>query len=151
MWFGMKPLPKFLLALTGVAAFSLAQPASVQADIIYQYTGNNFNAFSNPPGPYTTSDFVSVTLAFAQPLKAHMPLHEVHPLGWLVEDGVQAISNLNFAFAIFWIATDASGITRWYVDVTRSGQVRGFHLDSNRGVRLSGRQRRTRGVSLLRD
>ena len=30
IWFGMKALPKLLLALTGVAALSLAYPASVQ-------------------------------------------------------------------------------------------------------------------------
>ena len=55
--FSMKALPKILLAATGVAALSLAHPASVQAvPTTYQYTGN---PFTDVTGPCTTSDFVT--------------------------------------------------------------------------------------------
>ena len=49
IWFGMKALPKILLALTAVAALSLAYPASVQAvPTTYQYTGNPFTFVIGP-------------------------------------------------------------------------------------------------------
>jgi len=51
----MKALPKILLALTGVAALSLAYPASVHAvPTTYVYTGHHFTVAA-PPTPRATS------------------------------------------------------------------------------------------------
>src|SRR6476620_8240745 len=81
------------LMFTGVAALSLAYPASVQAvPTTYQYTGNPFTDVS---GPYTTSDFVSGMVTLAGPLGANMPLTEVTPIAFTFFDGVQTISSTN--------------------------------------------------------
>ena len=70
--FGMKALPKILLALTGVTALSLAYPASVQAvPTKYQYTDN---LFTFATGPYTTSIFVTVMMTLADPLEPNFRL-----------------------------------------------------------------------------
>ena len=125
--FGMKALPKILLALTGVAALSLAYPASVQAvPTTYQYTGHHFTDVS---GPYTTSMFVSGMVTLAGPLGANMPLTEVTPIAFTFFDGVQTLSsttpglpNQDFSFA-----TNARGeITSWFIlvaDVDRSHEI----------------------------
>ena len=85
----MKALPKILLALTGVAALSLAYPASVQAvPTTYRYTGNHF---TDVCGPYTTSMFVTAMVTLAGPLGANMPLTDVTPIAFTFFDGVQTI------------------------------------------------------------
>ena len=54
------------LMFTAVAALSIVYPASVQAGPTkYRYTGNPFTFVS---GPYTTSDFVTVTITLADAL-----------------------------------------------------------------------------------
>ena len=114
IWFGMKALPRILLALTGVAALSLAYPASVQASVTYQYIGNHFTSVS---GPYTTSDFVTVMFRLADPLPANFD-GTVTPTAFTVTDGVQTISNHNAIGVVFQFATDATSIiTHWHVGV----------------------------------
>jgi hypothetical protein len=110
----MKALPKILLALTGVAALSLAHPASVQAvPTTYQYTGNHF---TDVTGPYTTSMFVTAKVTLAGPLGANMPLTDVTPTAFTFFDGVQTITNHTAFDVLFQFATDAtSTITFWNV------------------------------------
>ena len=113
----MKALPKILLALTGVAALSLAYPASVQAvPTTYQYTGNPFTQVSDP---YTTSDFVTVMMTLAAPLPPNMFDIQVTPTAFTLSDGVQTLTNFaNVVNATFLFSTDASGaIIQWAVDV----------------------------------
>ena len=114
----MKALPKILLALTAVAALSLAYPASVEAvPTTYQYKGNPFTIVS---GPYTTSMFVTATVTLAAPLGANMPLTDVTPTAFTFFDGVQTINNHNATppDVVFQFATDAtSTITHWDVIV----------------------------------
>jgi hypothetical protein len=112
----MKARPKILLALTGVAALSLAYPASVQASVTYQYIGNHFTFVT---GPYTTSDFVTVMFRLADPLPANFD-GTVTPTAFTVTDGVQTINNHNATApdVVFQFATDAtSTITHWHVGV----------------------------------
>ena len=121
----MKALPKILLALTGVAALSLAYPASVQAvPTTYSYTGNHFTDVS---GPYTTSDFVTAMVTLAGPLGANMPLTEVTPTAFTFFDGVQTLTNTSPGLngQLFSFATNARGeINIWNVDVfTDSGSI----------------------------
>ena len=111
IWFGMKALPKILLALTGVAALSLAYPASVQAvPTTYQYTGNHF---TDVTGPYTTSDFVTAMVTLAAPLAANMRSRTVTPTAFTLSDGVQTLTNHNATTRlVFQFATDATGRSR---------------------------------------
>ena len=130
----MKTLSKILLALTAVAALSLAYPASVQAvPTTYQYTGNPFTDVS---GPYTMSMFVTAMVTLADPLGANMPLTQVTPTAFTLSDGVQTITNLNANFAEFLFATGALGaITEWYVRVEAEyGELSKESITSTRGV-----------------
>ena len=111
----MKALPKILLALTGVAALSLAYPASVQAvRTTYRYTGNPFTDVS---GPYTTSMFVTAMVTLNSPLPPNFR-GEVTPRAFTLFDGVQTITQINGFSNEFVFSTDASGfITNWHLDV----------------------------------
>ena len=112
----MKSLPKILLALTAVAAFSLAYPASVQAvPTTYQYTGNPFTDVS---GAYTTSMFVTAMVTVTGPLAPNMPFTQVFPTAFTLSDGVQTLTNLNSFSSEFFFATGPTGaITMWTVVV----------------------------------
>ena len=115
--FGMKALPKILLALTGVAALSLAYPASVQAvPTTYHYRGNPFTTVH---GGYTTSDFVSGMVRLAGPLAPNMPLTDVMPIAFTFSDGVQTLTNLTPSVSsLFRFATGPAGaISAWRINV----------------------------------
>ena len=113
----MKALPKILLALTGVAALSLAHPASVQAaPATYTYTGKPFTELAT--GPYTSSDFVTAMMTLASPLPPSA-FTSVTPLAFSISDGVQTITNLNVSVAVFAFTTGGAGrIANWTVLVT---------------------------------
>src|SRR5262249_12590317 len=114
----MKAPPKILLALTCVAALSLAYPASVQAvPTTYKYTGN---PYTFAEGDYTTSMFVTVILTLAQPLPPNLPGDtEVFPTAFTFFDGVQTITNSTAFLPLFAFVTDAAGhITDWNVFTT---------------------------------
>jgi len=117
----MKALPKILLALTAVTALSVAYPASVQADTIYTYTGNNFTTVTFP---YTTSDFVTAMITLATPLPPNFS-GTVNPTAFTLSDGVQTLTNLNAVFAQGFITTSPTGaITTWHIQVqTIAGAV----------------------------
>ena len=112
----MKALPKILLALTGVAALSLAYPASVQADTTYTYTGNPFTSVSGPP--YTMSDFVSGMLTLAGPLAPNFS-GNVTPIAFSFSDGVQTLTKQTpGTITLFSFQTGPTGaITGWLVAI----------------------------------
>ena len=104
------------LMFTGVAALSLAYPASVQAvPTTYEYTGNTFTQVS---GPYTTSDFVTALVRLAAPLAPNMPLTFVTPTAFTFSDGAQTITNLTADSSSFVFQTNGTGeVTMWAVNV----------------------------------
>ena len=110
--------PKLLLALTTVAAFSFAYPASVQAvPTTYRYTGHHF---TEADGPYTTSMFVTAMVTLAGPLGANMQFAEVTPIAFILFDGVQTFSSSNpglgeqhFLFATNALGTSPPGRFSW--------------------------------------
>jgi len=100
----MKVLPKILLALTGVAALSLAYPASVQAvPTTYMYTGNHFTDVS---GPYTTSDFVTAIVTLAGPLAPNFSVNQDAPDVWVstVPDAGTSLALLSLSLAALGVA-----------------------------------------------
>jgi len=116
IWFGMNALPKILLALTGVAALSIAYPASVQAvPTTYQYTGKPFTEVA---GVYTTDDFVTAMVTLADPLGANFH-GTVTPTAFTLSDGVQTLTNTTPSItSSFNFVTNARGeITLWHVSV----------------------------------
>jgi hypothetical protein len=98
-------------AIVIAAALSAMAPASSSADVIYTYTGNDFQAAS---GPYTLTDKVTGTFELAAPLGNSVGPVSITPEAFSFTDGVNTITNLNddgqanqfFAF----IKTDQSGI-----------------------------------------
>ena len=123
----MKALPKLLFALTAVAAFSLAYPASVQAvPTTYQYTGNHFTIAT---GPYTTSDFVTAMITLATPLGPNFS-GTVTPTSFKFTDGVQIITTHTATFSFFFFQTGPAGeITAWFFDANFQRGVGGPFSD----------------------
>jgi hypothetical protein len=112
----MNAWPKVLLALTAVAALSLAHPASVQADTTYVYTGN---PFTTATAPYTTSDFVTAMLTFASPLAPNMVFDTVTPLSFSFSDGEQTITNVSPGVSsLIQLGTGPTGLPSiWQIEV----------------------------------
>lgn len=106
-------------ALALLAAALLPLPLLAQT-YNYTYTGNDFN--TDISGPYTTSDFVSVTFAVSAPL-ADSTVYEnsgstnLFPLSWSFSDGVQSDNNTDPGASVtLQVVTNSSGqITNWYV------------------------------------
>ena len=93
----------------------------------YQYTGN---LFTFATGPYTTSDFVTVTITLADALEPNFSGFVALP-GFTFSDGVQTISvrNAFHGVATAFFVTDATGnITEW---ATGAGSLTGFIATDN--------------------
>ena len=95
-----------------IALLATVAAAPAWAGVTYTYTGHDFTTAS---APYTTSDFVSVTLDFTTALAGGLANSTVHPTSWIFSDGVQTLTNTSVGFfASFSITTDVSGrITAW--------------------------------------
>jgi len=100
------------------AVLALSASSQAAADIIYQYTGLPFTSASSP---YTTSDFVSISLTLANPLPANLSDSNILPLvkTYTFTDGVQTITPTVAQTQnppIFMVSTDANGtLTAWYM------------------------------------
>jgi len=87
------------------------------ADVIYQYTGNPFTTVS---APYTTNDFVSVSLTLAEPLS---PGFDGSPpiLKLVMSDGVQTLTSSSntgdcpLTMCLRLLADGVGGIIGWSI------------------------------------
>jgi hypothetical protein len=100
--------------LSSFAFFTSANAAT------YEYTGN---LFTDATSPYTTSDSISGSMSFAEPLADNLPaLTDVTPSSWSFSDGVQTLTQANTAASpapTFQVETDSSGdIVDWQVILT---------------------------------
>ena len=80
-------------SLAGVVLASVMVSAiPANADTIYTYTGN---VFTLATGPYTTSDFVTLTFDLPSPLAAGLFDHFFTPTSYTISDGVQTYTAAN--------------------------------------------------------
>lgn len=108
-----------LKAFAGMAAFLFTFATLLPAEV-YQYTGLNY-ATVNTGLTYTTSESVSATFTFADPLAANQTTpFAATATSWSIFDGVNAFCDScgdNLVSLVF--ATDSMGnISDWYFDVT---------------------------------
>lgn len=93
----------------------------------YTYTGNDFNYY-DVSGPYTTSDFVTVSFTLSAPLGPDLTGNssnggfgpEITPLTWSMSDGVQTDTSADPSAKIeaFNFITNSSGtIVDWSVSI----------------------------------
>lgn len=99
-----------------VLCLSVSVPAF--ANVIYTYTGNNFDTFLDdtpPAGAYTNSMRVTGSFELAAPLPAGLPLTAITPLSFSFSDGRLTRDNTNSP-AIINVGTDLSGsINAWSI------------------------------------
>jgi hypothetical protein len=100
------------VVLIGIGSFG-----SARADVVYEYSGNNFTSLSSL---YMSGDSITGSLAFASPLGDSLNLASVNPTSFSFSDGVQTISNTStLAFTPqFLISSNVSGdIIGWSIIV----------------------------------
>ena len=93
-----------------LAAFSIG-PAC--ADVVYTYTGNDFTSTTSP---YTTDEYVTVTMDYASTLQPNLVDSAVTPVSWSFSDGVNTAINSTSGCILtaHTVSTNASGqITSW--------------------------------------
>jgi hypothetical protein len=100
-----------------IAILSLAtiDAPSARAAAIYTYTGNNFTTAT---GPYSTSDFISVSFTLPAALGDNDDLQTITPSAFSFTDQLHTITNSNIGTGStqFLISTDSSGnITAWVI------------------------------------
>ena len=83
----------------------ITSPAT--ADVIYQYTGNPFTTVASP---YTTSDFVSGTIALSSILPPNLNQAPIQANAFSFSDGVQTLTSANLGLPTdSLVSTDGSG------------------------------------------
>ena len=88
--------------------------------VIYDYTGNNFDGFSDPNELYDSSMSVTVTVELANALDVNLADQGVLPLSYTISNGLDTLTSQNSDGDFsFW--TDSAGnITRWFVGARTS-------------------------------
>ena len=94
------------------------------ASVVYAYTGNLFNSFTDPSS-YDTSMSVTGTLTLAAPLDANLSQSVVMPSSFSFNDGINTITDDFATHSFFEFSTDQAGeITSWVV-LLRQGSLVG--------------------------
>jgi hypothetical protein len=113
----MKMSTKDGMAIVVAAMVNTFSAVTANADVIYSYTGN---PFTQVIPPYTTSDFLTVTLTLSAPLADNLNLLSVSPQSFTFSDGEFTIDNTTpgvFSPA-FFLSTDSAGnISNWSISV----------------------------------
>ncbi len=96
----------------------------MKAEVIYTYTGNDFNSFytldNNSGNVLTSSDFLTFQLTLADPLGANLYFESngiVVPSSWSASDGVHTWSSIDAQDGVsISLSTDSLGdITAWSI------------------------------------
>jgi len=107
-----------ICALSAILAGSFVGLA--HADVIYTYSGNNFD---NVQSPYSTSDRLSGILDFATALGPNHAYAQVYPVSFTFTGGIpgDTLSNGTGVLGGFFARTDGSGsIDGWYIRIDSS-------------------------------
>lgn len=120
----MKFAPRGIVYATAAfaLAFALAPVDRARADVVYNYEGEALSA--NAHAPFTTSDKVIGSIAFATPLAANLNLQSVNVASFSFTAGVETMTSAiyNPSFSRFNFSTDAAGnITAWDIVVAAGG------------------------------
>lgn len=118
-------MKRFYAVLCGLILVALPSTSAL-ADTIYTYTGNIFHVFGAPvqPGPYTASDFVTVSFTVSAPLAPSMQLGATTtiPTAFTFSDGFDTLTDITASTSTFHFGTDGSGdITSWIVEAVNFG------------------------------
>jgi len=92
---------------------------AASASVVLSYTGNNFDSLSvsgtSSYPEYNLADHVTVSLELSTALAANFEGY-VTPLRFVMEDGINSLSQANVTNSYFRFSTDAAGaITAWHV------------------------------------
>jgi len=100
--------------------------ATARADTIYTYTGNDF---TQAPGPYTTTDFVTVTIDLATALGPNYGSNTIAAddiVSFSFSDGVQTLTSTTPGFSATFndIVTGATGdIISWDINIQNASDT----------------------------
>jgi hypothetical protein len=111
---------KMNLQKSVIIGILIAFSATVKADTIYSYTGNDSIVQGIQGTLYTTSDSVTGSFTTSVPLADDLSLATITPFSFSFTDGVQTITNLTNTSpdAFSYISTDSSGnIIQWAIDL----------------------------------
>jgi PEP-CTERM motif len=119
---------KLMAALISVV--SVLSPITAKSDVVYSYTGNDYNTVVAPY--FSTSEMITGTVTLASALTNSLAYPTVEtPVAFTFSDGAgHTITNTTPGFInTFKFGTDASGqITSWYIDILRAGDFQ-IHTD----------------------
>ena len=111
---------------TIICAVTLVVGQLTSANVIYTYTGNDFNGIRNdnpPSGTYSTFMDVSGVFEIANPLPPNTPLGPITPLSYSFTDGRNVFTNStpNLGGITFDVGTDALGkINTWDIGINQN-------------------------------
>ena len=114
------------LAIVVAAAVSALGATSAGASEIYTYTGNYF---TSADAPYSTSDYLTISLTFSAPLGDNFSLAYVTPTSYSLSNGLITITNTNdlpapngYQTPFFALSTDSTGaILNWEIGDIQAG------------------------------
>ena len=135
-------MKKTTFVACGVLAMCLAAPA--KADSVETYNGNTYTTVSVPSSGYTTSNFITATLTFANPLPADASLAygygglgtatATDPLeAFVISDG-SATLNLANGVNIFLVTGSEGQIVSWFVGACGAPCSSGLSIYTQFGV-----------------
>ena len=126
----------------GLLAMCLAAPA--KADSVESYTGNAYTTIAVPSSGYTTANFITATLTFANPLPADASLAygfggigtptATDPLlAFVISDG-SATLNLSDGINIFLVTGSEGQIVSWFVGACAAPCSSALNIDTQFGL-----------------
>lgn len=131
----IKPAKSLLgSALVAMLVMSFANPLA-HADVIYTYTGNDFTAVIG--SPFTTSDFVTLTLDYVHALPDNT-ISTITPKAWTFAAGPLSLSSTADPATDListYMGVNAEGVvTQWALEANANSPARGIATSNQNGI-----------------